>query len=118
MSTRGFEVSHSSQKLGNYAPSKLVSENSLAGVTWGHILSHPACQSKPLECFGMFFSGFATCVYSLCGAPPIVTCQKSVFIRVSADKHLFNEFQMSTQFSGFVFQFYLICLLGSGVGCK
>lgn len=50
---------------------------------------------------GMFWNVFFwlcnLCLQS-CGAPLIVTCQKSDFIRVSTDKHLFNEFQMSTRF--------------------
>lgn len=47
----------------------------------GVYCSHPACQSKPLECFGCFFSGFATCVYGLlCHC--FVTCHKSVFIQL------------------------------------
>lgn len=61
------------------------------GVDWrfmGAHCSHPACQSKPLECF----SCCATCVYSLVGDHSFVTCHKSVYLRVNRAARLLMKF--------------------------
>lgn len=79
-----------SRKLGSsFHPGRTTRRSECDWHFVGAYCSHPACQSKPLECFGMFFSVFATCVYSLVGDHSFVTCHKSVFIFVSPELHTF-----------------------------
>lgn len=79
-----------SRKLGrSFHPGRTTGRSECDWHSMGAYCSHPACQSKPLECFGMFFPSLQTCVYRLVGDRSFVTRHKSVFIFVLTEVHTF-----------------------------